>query len=330
MTAAQFPQNWARALALSVSAAVLLYAAAVWWAGAQDTVDALAELGISLVALGTTVATVNLFLRFWRWHWLLGLLGSARGLTLGRSALIYLGGLALTATPGKVGETLRSLFLSRYGVPISSSLGLFLTDRAMDVLGVAALGLLAAVIGGAKPWGLMAIWGLGLGVSLALACAIRAWNRNSASDTTELPPRWKAVAAAARRLASPLRAWADLWRGGRLLAGVLVAVVAYGVQALVLAAYVEALNPGISRASVTVVFVQAVLLGAASMLPGGLGATEAALVAQLMDLGMPAPQALAAALALRLSTLWTAMLIGVMSLMWIGQSTDRLPSQYVP
>jgi len=59
----------------------------------------------------------------------------------------------------------------------------------------------------------------------------------------------------------------------------------------------------------------AMLLGAATMAPGGLGATEVALVYQLSEAGMPMPEAVAAAVMLRLSTLWFAMLLGVAALM---------------
>jgi uncharacterized membrane protein YbhN (UPF0104 family) len=51
------------------------------------------------------------------------------------------------------------------------------------------------------------------------------------------------------------------------------------------------------------------------MIPGGLGATEAALVYQLMQAGMPFADAVAAAIAIRISTLWFAILLGILSLL---------------
>ncbi len=95
----------------------------------------------------------------------------------------------------------------------------------------------------------------------------------------------------------------------------LFAVVAYGIQALVFAFYVHEMSGGVPVAECMKIFSVAMLLGAASMFPGGLGATEAALVYQLHQAGMDVPGAVAAAIALRLSTLWFAILLGVGALL---------------
>jgi uncharacterized membrane protein YbhN (UPF0104 family) len=51
------------------------------------------------------------------------------------------------------------------------------------------------------------------------------------------------------------------------------------------------------------------------MVPAGLGTMEAASVYQLVDAGMSAPDAVAVAIAHRISTLWFGMLLGLISLM---------------
>ncbi len=95
----------------------------------------------------------------------------------------------------------------------------------------------------------------------------------------------------------------------------MLAVAAYGIQALVFAFYVQTIGGAVSAADCVRIFAVAMLLGAASMLPGGLGATEAALVYQLNQAGMVMSDAVAAAIALRLSTLWFAILLGVAALL---------------
>lgn len=54
--------------------------------------------------------------------------------------ICYLSGFAFTATLGKVGETVRSLFLVRKGVPYDKSIALFVCDRFCDLYALVSLG----------------------------------------------------------------------------------------------------------------------------------------------------------------------------------------------
>jgi uncharacterized protein (TIRG00374 family) len=70
------------------------------------------------------------------------------------------------------------------------------------------------------------------------------------------------------------------------------------------------------------IFASATLIGAASMIPAGLGAMEAALVYQLMAFGVGAPDAIAVAIATRVSTLWCGLLVGSIALLSFAQAAD--------
>ena len=72
---------------------------------------------------------------------------------------------------------------------------------------------------------------------------------------------------------------------------------------------------GLPVADCVLIFVQATLFGAASMLPGGLGAMEAALVFQLIERGAGEGVAVSLAIAIRLVTLWLGMSIGGLALL---------------
>jgi uncharacterized membrane protein YbhN (UPF0104 family) len=196
---------------------------------------------------------------------------------------------------------------------VSSSLGAFLADRGSDVIGMAALGALAGVVAGQRAPVLEAIFAVLLVASLVGAGAIRAGllDRLSHPAGVSSSRAHRLVAAATR----PAASWATLWSLRSSAACSALAMLAYGLQALVFAAYVQALGADLDPARCVTIFASAMLLGAATMVPGGLGATEAALVYQLAQAGMPVADAVAAAIAIRLSTLWFAMLIGVLCLL---------------
>jgi len=307
----RLPAHWIRALAVFIGIGAALYLGAIVLSGAQASVSSMSRLGWPLVAAGVVLVAMSLLLRFARWHWLIARLGKAVPALY--NLRVYLAGLALTSSPGKLGETLRSVLLLRRGVPFSGSLGAFLADRGADVVGMAALGAAAGWWLGHRST-LLEVLTVGLVFSSAsLAWLVRlGWTDSLVSRLVRNPCR---MVAALTSLLSPLTAWARLWMPAASLAYATIAFCAYGLQALVFGLYVDALGSDIGMARCVLIFSISILLGAASMVPGGLGATEAALIYQLTDAGMPPADAVAAAIALRLSTLWFAIMLGVLALL---------------
>lgn len=309
------PPRWLRALAVFIGLGAMLYLAAAVAAGSGDTLAALLRLGAATVALGTLAASAGFLVRFARWHWLIGLLGVRVPAPF--NLRVYLAGLALTPSPGKLGETLRTALLLHKGVPAAGSLGAFLADRGSDVVGMALLG----AVGGALASPRVAVLeALALGLLLCSGLFAALVRRRAAASVTEVTQaRWRRIV---RWASAPVLAWAGLWTPWRSAAYALLAVAAFGMQAWVLALYVQALGADLGLAECLRIFAVAMLLGAASMVPGGLGATEAALVYQLVAAGMDMAAAVAAAIALRLSTLWFAILLGVIALLSFARRTD--------
>lgn len=289
--------RWAPGLAAVVATGAVLYLAAALYAGAAETAASASRLGLPLAVAGTLVATLTYGVRFLRWRLLLARLGQrvADGVNL----RIYVGGLALSSTPGKLGETLRSAFLHRLGVPWRDSLAAFFGDRLSDVIGMALLGAACAAWFGPRATALEVLFVLALlGAWLLRWLALR-----------PLPQRWLAWRAL-RHASAPLQRWASVWTLPTLLACIAAAVLAYGLQGLVFTSYVHAVALPLPVAQCVVIFASATLLGAASGMPGGLGVMEAALVWQLQNAGVDTASAIAVTLLFRASTIWTALLLG--------------------
>jgi glycosyltransferase 2 family protein len=303
--------HWIRAMVVFIGIGAALYLGAVVESGAQETRAAAARLGWPLAVAGTAFASVAYLLRFARWHWIIRQLPARVPWHL--NLRVYMAGLALTSSPAKIGETLRSALLVEHGVPVHRSLGAFFADRGADVIGMAALGAVAGLIAGQRAPVLEAICIALYLSSVAVARGIRrGW-------IARLPALFGPPDSRLARIASatllPATSWAVLWSWRSCLAFSVAALVAYGIQALVFAVYVQALDADVSVARCVAIFSSAMLLGAASMIPGGLGVTEAALVYQLTQAGMPFADAVTAAIAIRLSTLWFAILLGILCLL---------------
>jgi uncharacterized membrane protein YbhN (UPF0104 family) len=298
-----------RWLVLFVLAGAGLYLGGALWSGRADIVRAFGLLGWPAMLVAASVACATYLVRFARWHLVLRWMGHR--VPVGANLVVYLSGLALTASPGKLGETVRSALLVPRGVPVAHSLGAFLTDRLSDVLGVCLLGALAAGLVDARwnyaAWALVAI----LGASLAFRYVV-----------LHPPVLERCVALAARwgrrpgsvALAAVVQ-WARLWTLGNTVFFAVLAACAYGIQALVFAWICGRLGVEMPASRALEIFVNATLLGAASMVPGGLGAMEGALVLQLVEQGASSAAAVAASIAVRLVTLWCGILVGMLALL---------------
>lgn len=309
-----------RSLAGFVGLGALGYLAAVVWAGSDATWAAAARLDAAALVAGTAAASAGYFVRWARWRWMMRCLGHR--VPMGYELRVYLSGLALTSSPAKLGETVRSVFLTRHGVRVADSLAAFFADRLGDVIGVALLGVLAAAwVGGRLPV-LETLAALLLQLSFLLRAGVR--GRRWPAWMTALQQRGRAGRWLAA-VAFPAASWARLWSPASVPGLVAAALLAYGVQALVFAHFVAVVALPLPVLQCVAIYASATLIGAASMVPAGLGVMEAALALQLMQAGATADAAVAVALLTRLSTLWFGLLLGALSLLSLAIERATVP-----
>ncbi len=318
MLAARMSRFVQRAL-FGVVLGVLLYVGAVLYVDLGRVRAALAGYAWSAVLLALLLSSVNYLLRFVKWELCLGWLGvrgpgpeDAPGLTRGRSLLIYLAGLSMSVTPGKVGEVLRSYLLRLTdGVPFTRTAPIVIADRLTDLIALVVLSLvgvsqfrdylpvvlvtLALVVAGVVVLGSPRLC---LGLLRLLA---------RLPGLSKLSGRAEALVASSAAL---LRLWP-------LLILSLISIVGWGLECigywLILHGLVGA---EASLPLCTFLWSTTTLIGALSFLPGGLGATEgslAVLVARLA-VGVSQPAALATTLLIRACTLWYGELVGGIAL----------------
>jgi uncharacterized protein (TIRG00374 family) len=248
---------------------------------------------------------MNFSLRFLRWRMYFRVL--QRPLPWRLNLRIYLAGLAFTATPGKAGEMMRSLYLRRHGVPVSESIAAFLADRLSDLLAVLLLASLAA-------WSDPGLRPLMLGLSLALILVLgfllsrsaMAWLQ-ARSEASAAQQGWrKGVAAALYAISHCQR----LFSIGVLLPALALALLAWCCEAYILFLAVHWVGAQIDLLSALSIYAVAKLIGALSFIPGGVGSTEISMLGLLLVAGVPEAEAVICTLFLRLSTFWVALLLG--------------------
>ena len=297
-----------RAVFWSVALAALGYLGLSLWAGWRDVVAAVVQVGPWVLAGLLVLSLVNYLLRFLRWARYLALLDAPVPWRINLDA--YFAGFALTTSPGKVGEMLRSVLLKPHGVPPAASVAAFFAERVSDLLAIlvlAAVGLWAYAP--ARPIVGLALAAVVVALLLvqwtALIAAIDRWAQAR-------PQKWARLVVKLCEVVLHFRRCFSLPAMGM---GLALGVVAWFAEGLGFWWLLLALDHPLPLSTAVFIYAFAMLVGALSFLPGGLGGSEAAMVALLSLNGFPEASAVSATLICRLATLWFAVALGGLFLM---------------
>ena len=251
----------------------------------------------------------NYTLRFFKWHYYLGLVG-VRDFSLLDSARLFLAGFPLAVTPGKVGEALKGIWLEKEtGLPLSRGISVVLAERISDGFGVLLLSTLG-VINTPRYWPAYAFI-LGALIILILIIQIRP----AALWFLELGSRIPLL----KKFTSSLR---DFYEGSYILFRPRAILIAVGIGTVSwfgegIGMYLVLIGLGVPpgwAAFSAGVFVLAfsTVIGAVTALPGGLGVAEASIAGMLVIiLGLARDTAAAATILIRFATLWFAVGLGL-------------------
>ncbi len=268
---------------------------------------------LAVPVLGLTLA--NYALRFVKWEIYLRRLAIPR-LSLRTSGLVFFSGFSMSVTPGKVGELIKCVYLRRLtGVPVARTSAVVAAERITDGLAMLALsgvGLTQFAYG-------RTLLGVAFVAVLALVVALRR-PRLLASVLGWMEGR-PLVGRAVEHLTAFVAASNELLRPGLLAGAVGLGVVSWLGECVAFFLVLVGLGiPATWHLLLVATFVLAVssIVGAVSMLPGGLGVADASVAGMLLllvpDDAMTRGTAVAATLLIRFATLWFAVILGGIAL----------------
>ena len=311
-------RNWLILLLLTVAA----FAGLLFYGDLREVrgllVDSPSLYTAFAAALG--LAVINYALRYVRWLMYLRALGIRAPLTV--TLWVFVAGLALSITPGKAGELLKSVWLSRRaGVPVATSAPAVVMERLTDLVSVCLLGLMGALLLPTT----IALVVVGILAAVIVAGALAASRFGSAALRLPVIRRWQEPLAQSRdglrRLMTPRM----------LAAAVILGALAWAAEGIALWIIIAGMGADLSTLIAIPISAAAALVGAVTALPGGLIGFEGSMVALLLQSGLEAPEAALATLLTRLATLWFAVLIGLLAWLWLSRTESaRLSTEGAP
>lgn len=278
-------------------------AIATGWA---ETQAALMRLSLAQILFLLVLSLVNYGFRGLRWH----LFATRLGLNtaLAQNMRHFIGGFAMSATPGRVGELIRMRWIRREtGWSFERTAPLVLMDRGSDLVAMAlilalSLALSAGGIVGGAPVVALALVGAYVATHPKLLEAF-------ANLSYRITGRFARLLVKLRRAAGSLETFRSPWT--IVIATTLGAVgwFAEGAAFYYLLSWLGA-ETGLWMA--VAIFLFSTLAGGLTGAPGGVGGAEAAMIALLTLEGIPLAVSIPATLIIRLTTLWFAIILGLM------------------
>jgi len=284
-------------LTLAVFGALFLYA------DAGAVVDAFAEFEWPAFAAVIGLTTVGYGFRFGKWEFYLRELGI--DIPLKTSLTVFFSGLMMVVTPGKAGEVWKAWLLrDMEGTPASQTTSVVGAERVTDLLSLAMLAGVGVVAYGRSPTVLLA-----LAVLFATGIGLLQWRAGClrALDAAASLPVVGQYATSLERFYDSTSALFEL---RPLSVATVLGVIAWGLEGVAL--WIVLAGFGVEAALLVGIFVFALgsVIGAVSMLPGGLGAAEASMAGLLLTFGISQSVAAGATMVIRVGTLWYAAVLG--------------------
>ena len=297
-----------RWVVVAIAVGALLVLGGSLWAGFDEVGAALTTFHWPWMVPVLLLTLVNYGLRFFKWHYLLGRLGVR--MPLGEDMWNFAAGLAMVISPGKAGELLKPYIVrARTGTPMARTIPALVTERLTDGIAMLILaGLSVTTYAGDKVHYLtipaaLVVGGIAVLSSQRLSMAILG-----------LCARLPVVGKVAHKLEEMYLSMRTSVAPAPLGLTIVASLVAWGAECV--GYWLVFRGLGVAASLDVSVFLYAFATVAGGAMPGGLGVADGALAGGAVALipGLEQGEAVAAALLIRVATLWFGVLLGAAAL----------------
>jgi glycosyltransferase 2 family protein len=258
----------------------------------------------------------NYFTRFLKWQFYLKLLKI--NIPKLSSFKIFISGFAMSASPAKMGEVLKSLLLKEmYGEPISKTAPIIFAERLTDFLSLTFL-----TIVGIFYFNYSAGW-IYIILFLFIMMIVIIGNRPIAEFSIKILSKISFVKKHSEKIINLYESAYILLQLKPILLMLVVSIIAWSFECFGFYIILINFNQSVTVLWPTFVYALSTIAGAASMLPGGLGVTEGSLSLILINGGIAKETAIASTFIVRVVTLWFAIILGAVVLFFLRKEINN-------
>ena len=294
------------------------------YANFNELIAAFGQYNWIMFPLVLLLSLCNYFARYLKWEYYLKVLDIQ--IDRKNSFLIFLSSFIMSVTPGKIGEVFKSYLLKEHNnTPISKSAPIVIAERITDFISLVALSLIGALMYG---YGTQFI--AGIGVFFIILVFILSSKRISYS-IIRFFEKFKFFYRFSHKIHTAYDSIYKMVQIKELIITFFLSILAWFFECL---GFFLVLNGfgienliNVSIFVATFIYGFATIAGAVTMLPGGLGATDASITGMLILLQIPKSISVASTLIIRTATLWFAVIVGIIAILLYQKLTHKKVSE---
>ncbi len=313
-------QKYKKQIIFSVVFGAVVFLGLSIYANFNELLVAFSQFHWIVFPLVLALSIGNYMFRFLKWDYYTKVLGV--GVDRKMSLMIFLSSFIMSITPGKLGEVFKSYLLKEQnGTAVAKSAPIVLAERITDFLSLILLSIFGAVT-------------FGYGTNLMIAVGIffiliilLISSKRICHAVIAFFERIKIVSRISHKIHLAYDSIYQLVKFRGLVIAVLISIVAWGFECL--GFYIIINNFGIENLFHVDIFVAtfvygfSTIAGSITMLPGGLGATDASITGLLVILNIPRNVSVASTLLIRAATLWFAVIVGIAAILLYQRFTHK-------
>jgi uncharacterized protein (TIRG00374 family) len=294
---------------LSVAFAGLIYLGFMIYFDFDKVLSSFENFDWILLPLLLILSLGNYFSRFLKWQYYLKIIDVK--IQLIDSLSIFMSGLIMSVTPGKLGELLKAYLIKQVNnTPISKTAPIIFAERTTDFLSLTIMALIGAYF-----------FNYGTNVVIVIAALIVlailiVSNRKLSEKLLTALSKIKFLQKHITKMYNAYESSFKLLSLIPLISMTLLSVISWGFECLGYYFILTHFEPKIDIIWAFFSYSFSTIVGAVSMLPGGLGVTEGSLTLMIMKQGLSSSKAFASTFIVRAVTLWFAVLIGAVSVLF--------------
>jgi glycosyltransferase 2 family protein len=281
-------------LSVGLIAGIIIYFAMMVYGDYEDVLSSISSFKMGYIPILLALVLTNYLLRAIKWHYFFRVLHI--DISFKENLWVSLSGLAMSITPGKAGEVWKSwLIRDLRGYEVHRTVPIVFMDRITDVVAMLTLASFGILILRVNVLSFVAIAGILLSMLIVLS-----------SERIMLK-----IIGRFERIRTAYMSSLDLLKFKPFLLAVLISLIAWFMECLAFYLTFRGLSANSGIFESTFIYATSSIVGAMTMLPGGLGATEtsiAGLSGHLLALNRST--IVAATFIIRAATLWFAVAVG--------------------
>ncbi|MFW5999003.1 MAG: lysylphosphatidylglycerol synthase transmembrane domain-containing protein [Halanaerobiaceae bacterium] len=289
---------------------ILIMAVIMMISDFRAVINLLSDINLKLLPLILILAPLNYLFRYIKWNYYLKQIDLTLPPEINRA--IFISGLSMTITPGKVGELLKSYLIKEYNdTEISRTSPVILAERVTDAISMIFLASIGSLA-----------YSHGRYILLITLCVLFAgiaalYYEGLFNLFIKGLSRIKYINKYTHLLVNFQRSARELFGIKSLVFAIFIGIISWGFEGIIVFLSLRALGGDISLLGSIFVVSFSSIMGAISILPGGLGITEGSIMGILILLGVSRQMAAATTLITRFSTLWLGVITGIFGLFFV-------------